>query len=61
MGDYMGMVKRVFSFRLEEALIQKLKYYTQKENRYLSNYVETLLKKLYCVKEITGALSKDKK
>ncbi|MCI9274216.1 MAG: hypothetical protein HFE39_09750 [Clostridiales bacterium] len=61
MGDYMGMVKRVFSFRLEEALIQKLKYYTQKENRHLSNYVETLLKKPYCVKETTGTLSKDKK
>ena len=40
----MGIQKKVFSMRLEEELIDKLKEIAVQENRPLSNLVETVLK-----------------
>jgi len=40
----MGIEKQVFSVRLEEALVERLKELSLKENRSVSNYVETVLK-----------------
>lgn len=40
----MGVEKRVVSIRLEESFIQELKVQAAKENRYLSNFIETVLK-----------------
>lgn len=40
----MGIEKKVYSFRLEASLVEKIKYYSQKENRTFSNFVETVLK-----------------
>ena len=45
----MGIEKKVFSLRLDEELIEKIKVLAEKENRTVSNYVETVLKK--CVQE----------
>ena len=41
----MGIEKKVYSVRLEEDLIKELKIISKKENRTLSNLVETILKK----------------
>ncbi|MCL2755735.1 MAG: ribbon-helix-helix domain-containing protein [Firmicutes bacterium] len=41
----MGIEKQVLSMRLDEELIEKLKKLAESENRTLSNYIETLLKK----------------
>jgi predicted DNA-binding protein len=40
----MGVEKNVYSFRLEEEVVQKIKEYAQSENRNFSNMVETILK-----------------
>lgn len=40
----MGIEKKVYSFRLEEELVENLKIYAKKDNRTLSNFVETILK-----------------
>lgn len=40
----MGLEKKVVSIRLDEDLIQNLKEAAQKQNRSLSNLVETILK-----------------
>ena len=41
----MGIEKQVLSMRLDEELIEKLRKLAESENRTLSNYIETLLKK----------------
>jgi len=41
----MGIEKKVLSLRVDEELIEKLKRVAEKENRSLSNCVETILKK----------------
>ena len=40
----MGIEKRVYSFRLEDSLVEDLQKYAKQQNRTLSNLVETLLK-----------------
>ena len=40
----MGLEKKVVSVRLDEEFIQKLKELAEKQNRSLSNLVETVLK-----------------
>jgi len=40
----MGIEKKVMSIRLDETLIEKLKVVAEKENRPLSNLIETILK-----------------
>jgi len=39
----MGIEKKTFSFRFDEAMVDKLKIYAEAENRTLSNMVETIL------------------
>ena len=41
----MGIEKQVLSMRLDEDVIEELKRLAEQENRTLSNYIETLLKK----------------
>ena len=41
----MGIEKKVLSVRLEEEFIDELKIIAKKENRPLSNLIETILKK----------------
>jgi len=41
----MGIEKQVVSCRLDEKIIEKLKEIAEKENRTLSNLMETILKK----------------
>lgn len=41
----MGQPKKVYSFRLSDELVEKIRYYGQKDNRSLTNQVETLLYK----------------
>lgn len=41
----MGVEKKVLSFRLDEETIEGLKALAEKENRSLSNLIETILKK----------------
>ena len=40
----MGIEKKVYSFRLEQELADRLQEYAKQENRSLSNMVETILK-----------------
>lgn len=40
----MGVEKKVYSFRLDPALVEQLQNYAEQENRSLSNLVETILK-----------------
>ena len=39
----MGIEKKVYSFRFDEDMIDKLRVYAEAENRNLSNMVETIL------------------
>ena len=48
----MGIEKKVYSFRFDETLMEALKEYAGKENRSLSNLVETILKDYLKGKEI---------
>jgi len=41
----MGIEKKTYSFRLEDELVEALRQLAEKENRKLSNMVETILKK----------------
>ena len=41
----MGLERKVISIRLEEDFIQVLKELAEQENRPLSNFIETVLKK----------------
>lgn len=41
----MSQPKKVYSFRLSDELVEKIRYYGQKDNRSLTNQVETLLYK----------------
>ena len=41
----MGIEKKVFSVRLDEELIEKLRVIAETQNRTLSNLVETVLKR----------------
>lgn len=41
----MGFEKKVLSLRLDDEIIEKLRGLAEKENRNLSNYIETILKK----------------
>jgi len=40
----MGVENKVYSFRFDEELIEKLRQEGEKQNRSLSNMVETILK-----------------
>ena len=40
----MGVEKKVYSFRLDSELVEYLQLCAQRENRTLSNLVETILK-----------------
>jgi len=40
-----GLERKVISIRLEEDFIQELKELAEQENRPLSNFIETVLKK----------------
>lgn len=40
----MGVEKKVYSFRLDINMVNQLQHYAEKENRNLSNLVETVLK-----------------
>ncbi|WP_295628917.1 DUF6364 family protein [uncultured Intestinimonas sp.] len=40
----MGIEKKVYSFRLEDSLVEDLQKYAKQQNRKLSNLVETILK-----------------
>ena len=40
----MGIEKKIYSFRFSQDMIDKLQTYATKENRSLSNIVETILK-----------------
>ena len=42
--DGMGIERKVYSFRLEEELVEKLKNISAEQNRSLSNFIETILK-----------------
>ena len=39
----MGIEKKTYSFRFDEAMVEKLRFYAEAENRKLSNLVETIL------------------
>ena len=39
----MGIEKKVYSFRFDEDMVEKLRLYGQQENRTLSTLVETVL------------------
>lgn len=41
----MGVEKKVLSVRIDDEIIEKLKRLAEKENRSLSNLIETVLKK----------------
>ena len=41
----MGIEKKVLSLRLDNEVIEELKLLSIKENRSLSNFIETILKK----------------
>ena len=41
----MGIEKKVYSVRLDEELLDKMKIIAKEQNRSLSNLVETVLKK----------------
>ena len=47
----MGVEKRVYSFRLDEGMVNKLKDYAAQENRKFSNLVETILLKYIAERE----------
>lgn len=40
----MGVEKKVYSFRFEESMVEELQVFAKRENRSLSNLVETVLK-----------------
>lgn len=52
----MGIEKKVYSFRLEEALVEQLRAYAKEENRNLSNMIETIL-----LQYVSNRVEKDKK
>lgn len=39
----MGIEKKVYSFRFDEEMVEKLRGYAAEENRTLSNMIETIL------------------
>ena len=39
----MGIEKKVYSVRLDEQMVERLRIYAQEENRNLSNMIETIL------------------
>jgi len=41
----MGIEKKVYSFRLDEKVMDEIKKISEEENRSISNLVETILKK----------------
>ncbi len=49
----MGIEKKVISIRLDEEIIAELKKCAEKENRPLSNMIETVLK-AYATRRIEG-------
>lgn len=48
---HMGIEKKVYSFRLDEELAERLKVQAAAENRNLSNLIETVLKEYLKKKE----------
>jgi len=43
----MGVEKKVVSIRLDDEMIEKMRRLAEKENRNLSNYIETILKNYF--------------
>ena len=41
---YMGVHKKVYSFRFDEELMDTIKLLSQEQNRNVSNFIETVLK-----------------
>ncbi len=41
----MGVEKKVYSFRFDEEMVDKLRSYAREENRTVSNLIETILLK----------------
>jgi len=39
----MGVEKKVYSFRFDEEMVDKLRSYAREENRTVSNLIETIL------------------
>ena len=39
----MGIEKKVYSFRFDEDMVDRLRIYAKEENRTLSNMIETIL------------------
>ena len=54
----MGIEKKIFSFRFERSMMERLHHYAEVENRSLSNYVETVLKRHLAEKESEAHNSK---
>ena len=52
----MGVEKKVYSFRLEEDLVEQLRVYAKEENRNLSNMIETIL-----LQYVSNRVDEDKK
>ena len=52
----MGIVKKTYSFRLEENLVEQLRVYAKEENRNLSNMIETIR-----LQYVSNRVEKDKK
>lgn len=42
-GDTVGIEKKVYSFRFDEEMVEKLRVYAKAENRTVSNMIETIL------------------
>lgn len=49
----MGVEKKVLSLRIDDEIIEKLKRLAEKENRSLSNFIETILKQ-YVANELNN-------
>lgn len=48
----MGVEKKVYSFRLDTEMVNRLQYYAEQDNRTLSNLIQTILKRYLEQKQI---------
>ena len=53
-GDTVGIEKKVYSFRFDEEMVEKLRAYAAQENRTLSNMIETILLQYLSKRESEG-------
>lgn len=47
----MGIEKKTYSVKLNEEFVMRMKYFADKQNRSLSNFVETILKEKMAILE----------